>query len=231
MKRLFVLSLLVIAIAYSCKHDPFPYNGPETPGIPILPGDTCDENKVYFNEVEAIIKANCSVSGCHDGTNPEAYSLLTHQAIVDSALKESDITDWDGSDLYERLVKEADDPDEAMPPPPLDPLEPELIELIKKWVEQGATDEICGGCDTLDVRYTTHIAPMIDISCKSCHNSSPTSISRDFTNYQEAVKYADSMLIRMNLNEGEQGYMPSGRPKNDCNINLIRIWIENGTPN
>ena len=226
MSKLFGVVSLLVLFVFSCKHDPYQYSGNEDPAPPILPGDTCDETLVYFNEVEMVF-AGCAISGCHDGSNSKAYRLISHQDIVINALEDDDIADWEESDLYERLVKKANDPDEVMPPPPMSPLSAETIELLKKWVEQGATNKVCGGCDTTDVTYTNQIKNVISTSCQSCHNSSPTSQSIDLTNYLAVSVSANNILDRISRNESANGFMPRNGMKNDCNIDLMEKWILN----
>ena len=222
----FVFSLFALA---SCQHDPFPYDQKGGSG-PNEPVDTCDANLVYFNQVKPVF-AGCAISGCHDANGTADFSLVTYQDIVNNLLKDGDISNWDESELYDVLVKEANDPDKRMPPPPMAPLDQATIELLKAWVQQGATDVECGGCDTVSVGYASHIEKFMAISCLPCHNSSATSPSIDLSTYGLAVANATNLLERMERNESAVGFMPRLGVKNDCNVELMRLWIQNNFPN
>lgn len=153
MSKLFGVFILIVLMLHSCKHEPFDYSGPSMPSDPV---DSCDQSLVYFNEVEPIF-AGCAISGCHDANGTAKFSLVNYQDIVDNLLEKNDISNWEESELYDVLVKEANDPDKRMPPPPMSPLDQATIDLLKDWVLQGATSETCGDCDTTEVTYTKNI--------------------------------------------------------------------------
>lgn len=227
MNKLFGVFFLFTLMFHSCKHEPFDYSGPVLPTEPV---DTCDENLVYFNEVK-IVFDGCAISGCHDAVPTEKFSLLSYNDIVGNLLEENDRSNWTESELYDVLVKNANDGDKRMPPPPMAALDNSTIELLKTWVQQGATEDICGGCDTSSVGYTNKIENLIAVACKSCHNERSNSLSIDFSTYNLAVANAKNMLERMERNEGGNGFMPNNGFKNDCNIELLRSWINNNHPN
>lgn len=235
MMKVYIISCLFSLFALSsCQHDPFPYDdtGDSNPTDPV---DTCDANLVYFNQVKPVFDG-CAISGCHDGKSLDddgdiIFSLLDYSSIVSNLLEDGDISNWNESELYKVLVKEANDPDKRMPPPPMEPLDQATIDLLKTWVLQGATDVECGGCDTLSIGYSSHIEKFMSISCKPCHNSSATSVSIDLSTYGLAVANASNMLERMERNEGAIGFMPNLGVKNNCNVELLRLWIQNNYPN
>ena len=77
----------------------------------------------YNDQIEPIIDANCAKSGCHDGSN-------------------ASIPDW--TDLAEVQENAANiktrTGNGTMPPPGNDPLQPEQIQAIACWVDDGALD-------------------------------------------------------------------------------------------
>jgi len=232
----FLLLIVIGVLGVSCVHEPFAYNGAYDPNDTINRpgGDTCDPLTVYFNDVSGIFEG-CAQAGCHDdnynNNNPNAkFSLTNYNLIVDELLDDDQPKNWFESDLYEVLVKDANDPDKRMPRPPLDPLTPDQIALLRRWVEQGATSEECGGCDTINVTYINHIRPMYVESCKSCHAAGNTISGIDLSTYTLAKNSAQAMLTRMKRLPGDPGFMPQGRPKNACDVNLMEIWIVNNTP-
>jgi hypothetical protein len=125
----------------------------------------CDPDTVYFErDVLPILVSNCAKSGCHDDVSMrEGFSLTSYQKVMNSG--EIDPFDLDGSDLYEVLTET--DPDKVMPPPPADPLDQAQIDVIAKWIVQGAQNLSCeennsGGCDTADVSFSAIVFPILD---------------------------------------------------------------------
>lgn len=223
------LFLIPILVIFSCKQEPYLYEPPQN--LPSLnPSDTCDENLVYYNEVK-IVFDGCAISGCHDAIPTEKFSLLSYDDVVENLLDENDLSNWTESELFDVLVTNANDGDKRMPPPPMAALDISTIELLKTWVQQGATKETCGNCDTIAVGYTNKIENLISTACKSCHSGRSTSLSIDFSSYSLAKTNAVNMLERMERNEGGNGFMPDRGFKNDCNIKLMRSWINSNYPN
>lgn len=197
---------------------------------PVYPDDTCEKNLVYFNEVKVVFDG-CAISGCHDAVPTEKFSLSSYNDIAENLLVENDLSNWTDSELYDVLVKNANDGDKRMPPPPMAAHDSSTIDLLKVWVQQGATEDNCGECDTIDVGYANKIENLITLACKSCHKGRSTSLSIDFSSYNLAVANAVNMLERMERNEGGNGFMPENGIKNDCNIKMMRSWINNNYPN
>lgn len=89
------------------------------------------EADVPYSEIQAIMSANCTMSGCHGGQDPEEFSLETYEDVIEygeivpgSAWK---------SELY-RVVANRQEP--LMPPN--GPLSDEDLRKIYLWIEQGA---------------------------------------------------------------------------------------------
>ncbi|MFC5410334.1 DUF1553 domain-containing protein [Larkinella bovis] len=96
------------------------------------------EDKVDFNtQIKPLLNKNCIA--CHGGVKKASnYSLLfKHEALAPAKSGKHAIVpgDADASELIRRLT--LTDPEERMP---LDapPLKPEEIELLRKWIDQGA---------------------------------------------------------------------------------------------
>ncbi|WP_266362949.1 DUF1553 domain-containing protein [Tellurirhabdus rosea] len=96
------------------------------------------ESKVDFNtQIKPILNKNCIA--CHGGVKKvEGFSLLfRHEAVAPTKSGKPALIpgDADASEMIRRLT--AEDPDERMP---LDapPLKEEEIDLLRKWVDQGA---------------------------------------------------------------------------------------------
>ena len=88
-------------------------------------------------------------------------------------------------------------------------------------------------CDTLNVTYSSTIAPIMSTSCNSCHGESFVNANVRTDNYDDLKVIADDGRLWGVVNH-ESGYspMPKDRPKlNDCDLKKIRVWLDNGALN
>jgi hypothetical protein len=83
----------------------------------------------FATEVQPIIAANCTQSGCHNNVDGEEFSLVNYDAIMGY------VTPYKAykSDMYKSIVGKA----ERMMPPS-GPLTDDQIRTIFVWIEQGA---------------------------------------------------------------------------------------------
>lgn len=247
------LSYLVLQIGLSmaCKHDPtfpvedmMPNDTITNPGDTIVdPGDTtiidtidmnpCDSNVVYFNmQILPILQSNCAFSGCHDAATASDGIILESYAQV---FQTTDIEAFDlSSDLYEVIIDS--DPDKRMPPPPNNPLSTDQIQLIAKWILQGAEDLDCDSpedCETEDVSYSSIIRPIIQNNCQGCHSGNLPSGGIDLSTYEGVSAVANSgQLFGAIAYETGFSPMPQGAaPLPECTIEQIKSWIDAGAPN
>jgi hypothetical protein len=230
----------MMCLIAACRHDPMsqmtddPNNGN---GNPVDTTDTgsgnpCDSNKVYFSaQILPFLRSNCAKSGCHDA--------ITHEkdVILDSYqhLMQSDIIrpfDPEDSDLVEVLLDS--DPDKKMPPPPNAALAPDQIQLIVRWIAQGAQDLSCdpGGveCQTDNVSYAQFVKPLVNTYCTGCHSGSAPSGGVWLNTYEgvRTVALNGRLEGAITWSPGFQR-MPQGGPQlMNCQIDKIKVWIANG---
>ena len=246
---LFIFVGMFLLTYTSCVHEPilptgFPIdttgNPPDTTQIDTTKKDTttssiklCDPDSVYFEkDVLPILISNCAKSGCHDEiTRQEGFSLTSYENVMNSG--EVDPFDLDGSDLYEVITETR--ADKIMPPPPNSALDQSEIDIIAKWISQGAQDLSCtedttGGCDTVDVSFSGTVFPILDTYCTGCHSGNDPSGGVNLSNY-EGVKLATDNGRLYGAVAHLPGYskMPQGGTKlPDCDIAQIKSWIDNG---
>ncbi len=246
-RRLLVILLLatgtVIVLSESCKHTPLDFidiidNNPDTTTtiIDTLQFSNCDPDTVYFeNDVFPILISNCAISGCHDNiTHKEGINLSSYAKIISSHV--IDISDpWD-SDLIKKALD--NNPDDVMPPPPMDPLTAAEIQLLVTWQEQGALNNACTDCDTTTVTFANTIKPILDAYCTGCHDNSTPAANIDLTLYLGTGSHDGIFDVASNgrlygaVNQ-DVGFvaMPPGATRlPECLIDQIRIWIEDGYP-
>ena len=240
---LFFLSALIP----SCTHDPFSPIEPDpidTTGNPIdttdnpgEPGEPCDPNLVYFDQqILPILKSNCAKSGCHDAiTHEEDIILDSYENVMNS--KENLVRPFslNNSELYEVITE--NDPDDVMPPPPNQRLTSDQIQLIAKWIQQGAQDLTCddsqGTCNTTNVSYSGFVAPLLTTYCIGCHSGGAPSggITLNTHGGVQTVAQNGRLVGAITWASGYQP-MPLGSAKlSDCNIEKIKAWVNDGAPN
>ena len=86
----------------------------------------------FSSEVQPIISANCTQSGCHGPNGGEAFSLQTYEEIV------AHVSPGNGrkSSIYRAITGRS--LEGFMPPSPSSPLTEDQIRSIFVWIEQGA---------------------------------------------------------------------------------------------
>ena len=99
-------------------------------------------------------------------------------------------------------------------------------------------NNLSGACDSTKatVSYSNDIVPILNNSCgtnNSCHGTSNNSFV-DLTNYAGVSNSAQQYLLYNSVAWiGTASKMPKGSQTkiSDCNIALIRKWIDAGAPN
>ncbi len=194
----------------------------------------CDPNKVYFvNDVLPILLSSCAYTGCHDASTAKDGVILDNYANVMRTGEVIPGNAW-SSELYEAITET--DPEDIMPPAPKPHLLPEQVTLIAKWINEGALNNECNdgnSCDTLNVKYSTHIEPIVNTYCKGCHSGTNPSGSILLDNYTN-VKITVTNGSFLGSIKRETGWvaMPKNSAKlTDCSIRKIELWIKDGALN
>jgi hypothetical protein len=228
------LGMSSMVLMNSCKHEipgvdpgPVPGPGPQPPSV------SCSPDTAYFQQqVLPIFISNCSMSGCHDAVSAEDGVVLTSYATIMSTggIEAGDPSD---SEVYEKITEY--DNDDRMPPAPRARLGQQQIDIIRKWILQGAKNNSCASsvCDTTAVTYSGAIRAIISNKCQGCHSSTSAAGGYDFSSY-------NGLKARINDGKlwGSVNHVPgfSPMPKNgtklsDCELSQIKKWIDAGSPN
>lgn len=81
------------------------------------------------------------------------------------------------------------------------------------------------------VTYHTNMESVLAMNCSPCHFPSKGGNKTPFDSYDAAKKNIDSMIVRIQLNPTDKGFMPFRRPKlSDSTINLFKEWRDAGAP-
>jgi hypothetical protein len=90
-------------------------------------------------------------------------------------------------------------------------------------------------CDTVNMKYSANVVPILESTCYSCHSKGNTDGSGGISldSYADLKQYVTSGQLAGNIVHAP-GFigMPYGQPKMDnCDINIILAWINRGAPN
>lgn len=222
--KLFIVFLSVGLFWISCQH-----KLSEDQLSNVIVDTICDPNTVYFvNEIRPMIASNCAYVGCHDAVTAEhGYDLSSYSAIMTSNLVQA------GKGSNSKLYKvTSSTSDEKMPPPPKVALSDAQREKIKKWINQGAKNNECLGCDSSNVTFNGNIWPIIQSNCQGCHSGTNPSNGLSLTTYAQVNSIVQDGRLMGSIT-GQPGYsaMPKNGTLSPCEIALIKIWINNGAQN
>ena len=245
----FVLGLILALSLPACKHSPTFIDDDmvpiDTTGMvdtvdtttvdTMMIGEPCDPDIVYFElDILPILKSNCTFSGCHDAASAEDGVILEN---YETTIQTADVEAFnlDDSEIYEVLVD--DEEEERMPPPPRPRLSTSQIQIIAKWILQGGENKICdpdlSACDTIDVSFSAFVQPTITNHCLGCHSGNAPAGGLDYSTHAGISQVAlDGRLYGAIARLDGFAAMPrNGNPLQDCTIDKIKAWIDDGAQN
>ena len=139
------------------------------------PGEPID----FTNHVLPILEDRCF--SCHQEPydkngrtiQPKAgLALNTYELVMKGNLDATVVTAGDVEDSYLHEVLTLDEDDDMFMPPKGGPLTPEQIDIIKRWIEEGAKPKAGGGgvADASGgISFHDHIFPILEERCLDCH--------------------------------------------------------------
>ena len=77
--------------------------------------------------------------------------------------------------------------------------------------------------------YQGAVLPLMLAKCTPCHFPSKGGFKANFENYDNAVKFSADMVIRIQQNPGEKGFMPFKNAKLSADeIVVFKKWLSDG---
>lgn len=222
------VALLLLLATPACRHDPFQL--PIDPGNPSFTGE-CDPDSVYFqNQILPILVSNCTESGCHNAQDHQDGVVLDSYQSLLGTVGHATQNDWHENKLMRALLET--DLDDRMPPPPKAALPAAQLDLIKKWLAQGAQNNACdensGGCDLSGAKFGTFVQPLIQAKCQGCHSGSNPQGGVALNSYAAIKTVALNGKLYASLSR-TSNWMPKGGAKlDDCSLQKIQLWVEGG---
>lgn len=198
---------------------------------PIINGK-CDQtittntkDSVCFNtQILPFFVTNCAQSGCHDTkTRADGYDLSTFQKITSKGI---DKKSPQNSKLYREMLGD-------MPPKPAAKLPKTQTDLVLKWIAEGAKNVNCStAIDTTNITFSKTIFPLLQTNCIGCHKVGSASGGILLDSYAHIKTYIDNKKIMGAINY-VSGFaaMPPSQKMNDCQLKVIKIWVDNGAKN
>ena len=241
--------MLVIVGSWSCEHEVAKVNPlyavvtdttttnppvvpPITPVDPITVVNACSADTVYFaSQLFPLILSSCAMAKCHDNITKAEGVVLTDYANIMRYVSAGSPTN---SKLYRSLID--NDPGNRMPRLPVAPFTQTQIDLVAKWIRQGAKNKSCNtssvtNCDTLKMSFVTNVSPILKSSCTGCHNATSPSGNINLTTYAGTKVIASRLSGSLNHLAGYIA-MPSSTIKlSACDINKITAWVHQGALN
>lgn len=200
-------------------------SSPDNQTVDQAPAGVC-----FSRDIMPLLLSNCAKSGCHDSlTHAEGINLSNYNSILSSRSVVSG--NAARSELYQVIVSSGR---KAMPPAPAARLSAEQIDLIKRWIDEGAKNTTCsdtGTCDTNNVTYSKVIQPILQKYCVGCHSQSVPTGGIKLDSYDGAKSAASGRLyVSVSRQTGAKPMPPSGDPLPACDVSKIKSWIDNGMP-
>lgn len=221
-----IVTIVFVMVITGCTHKP---DYTEFIKQSTYASSNCAADTVYFeNDIMPIISSNCGMTGCHgNGSHEEDVNVSSYADILNSGLIVPRRPDK--SKLIEVITSNGKN---VMPPSPRAKVSADAIAKIEAWIRQGARNNKCTGCDTTEFKFAANVWPILDASCKSCHSGTFPSGNLRLEGYADAKTNADNGNLLGTITH-TPGYkqMPQGSKLPDCQISIIRQWIQAGALN
>jgi hypothetical protein len=207
-----------------------PSNPPDTGGIPPIDwGDSV----CFYQDILPIILPNCGTDDathtCHSRVSHEGdYVLVDYTSILG------------GEEGVGKIIEvlTTNEPGERMPPSSRTPLSQTQINLLTRWVNEGAVESNCPDytCDTLSaLTYNNQVHLIFDNNCTiNCHKVPPGEGGILLNTYGNVVTASEVMRNNASVLLGALRHRPNFKPMpspdyqlSECSIRTIELWIEN----
>ena len=218
----------IISINQNTTADPVVVVNPPTSSVSTGGNVTTSPDTVCFNtDILPLYVSYCGSSGCHDQTSHREGVITTDYLNLMNGIRAKNSS----SSRYYTIIGN------GMPPRSSPQMTSTHIDLIKKWIDQGALNTQCSNvCDTNSYTYAGAIQTIITNNCGGCHGTKPGSsniylgdyasakayISANTTTFLNAINYVSTIAVSKR--------MPPSAKLVDCKIIQIQKWIQKGYP-
>lgn len=235
-KKIAVMLLAIFVIAYACKHEMIAPGINQVPVVVTPPTDstgtgTNNDSICFQSQVLPLYQTYCSRnSGCHSGTgggdeDGQDVNTTSYFYIMKGIVPKNP-----SASRYYTIIGH------GMPPRNEPAMGQAQVDIIKKWIEQGALNTTCsaGVCDTTKFTYTNSASVIFATYCNGCHGNAPGSGNVVLSSYASAVAAVNSnkqlFLNAINYTAASAQNMPQSGKLSDCQIQQLTKWISKGMP-
>lgn len=194
--------------------------------------NTCNADTVYFaSQILPLLVSTCAMSGCHDEKTREDGVVMTDYINIMKTVKAGDPKN---SKLYKSLID--NDPEDRMPMSPIPPYNQTQIELVSKWISQGAknnacTNTIAGNCVISNMSFSKDVLPIFISNCNGCHNAVAPSAGINLTTYAGTIAVSARIIGSITHASGYAPMPTATITLSNCDISKISEWIKQGKLN
>lgn len=180
----------------------------------------------YERDIQPIFNNSCAVSGCHNSVSHKEGIDLSSYAKAFAAIKPGNP---EQSKIYKAITKSPNSED-FMPRKPYGALSQASIDSIYSWIKRGGLYEECASvCDTTgNITYASHIKPIIDRTCVSCHGAGNPSGGIKLLTKTDVQAAAVSGKLLAAIQRKGKIVMPPSSPLEVCQVREFELWINQG---
>jgi len=180
----------------------------------------------YGRDIEPIIINSCAIAGCHLGASQEEAMDLSSYAKVLAAIKPGNPK---ASKIYNAITS-SPGTENFMPVEPYSALSKAAIDTIFSWIKRGGLNEECASvCDTTgSIMYASHIKPIVDLACASCHGATSPSGGINLLTTTGLQAVAKSGKLMTSLKRKGTILMPPSYALSTCEVRDFQLWINQG---
>lgn len=181
----------------------------------------------FDTQVLPFFQTNCAFSGCHNAqSKQDGYDLSNYASIIAKGIVKGNAAN---SKIYKSMIETGKD---RMPPAPYPAIAKDKLDMIAKWINEGAENKVCGNTNKSIVVNFASVNSIIQTNCVGCHKTGFASAGVNLDNYTDIKKYGTSGSLYGSIT-GATGYkkMPTDGQLTTCDITIIKKWMDLGMPN
>ena len=211
-------------------------------GSLLLPVASEAANVDFSTEIRPLLEVHCV--SCHGGKKPKGkFSLETRaQAFDDPEIINAGKP---GDSPFLELCELGEDDDDVMPPIKEGLLNPGQIDLLRRWIKEGASWPADAKLEPKKkARFVKDVQPILEFNCVACHREDHDKGDLRMDNGPSLFKGGESgpgvvpghpdkswVFTTLTLPEDDDLLMPpkkKGGPLPKEEIEIIRLWIAQG---
>lgn len=108
-----------------------------------------------------------------------------------------------------------------------------VLASCSKQSEDVLKGQVTVTCDTVGMKYSANVLPILTANCYSCHANGIVNGGVSLDGYSSVVKQVNNGNLVAAITHAA-GVVPmpyNGGKLSDCDIAIIKAWINEGTPN